>query len=409
MRMNKCAYLFAAALVASTVGMTSCSNEDVAGIENIQGQETKVSMALSVAPSTRATADEVNLGEKKAISNVAVVPMVGSAPQTPVLWDNIANTGSSDVKTVDLLSSVNGFKVYGNLETTVQYAAIKQAKPNDMKLTDEMFALKSDGAPMINTVQCYKPHTQLYYYRNVKAGEFWTANNGASWAEASDWSKAQNIGSAKYVKVDNINYAVGVLAAAVMNGDGENKCFYSSEEDANGEGTSAMTAATAGVTVSAVLVEGQKDFTVDFATTGAAKTIYVAADKSGAFSSTKINSTSDAAANGNVFSVVSPTANGEAVNVNIEFNLPAGAFLKTTTGKVIGSADNATKFYLGLKMTKDEKHTNEVFAADFVTILNATVKNWGIASETPVEVTDAQIGVVFDVEWEEGNIYEVEI
>jgi hypothetical protein len=38
MRMNKCAYLFAAALVAGTVGMTSCSNEDVAGIENIQGQ-----------------------------------------------------------------------------------------------------------------------------------------------------------------------------------------------------------------------------------------------------------------------------------------------------------------------------------------------------------------------------------
>lgn len=28
MRMNKCAYLFAAALVASTVGMTSCSNEE---------------------------------------------------------------------------------------------------------------------------------------------------------------------------------------------------------------------------------------------------------------------------------------------------------------------------------------------------------------------------------------------
>lgn len=400
MRMNKCAYLFAAALVASTVGMTSCSNEDVAGIENIQGQQTKVSLGLSVkgaGVNTKAAGADMNFDGQADIKNIAVVPFAGSAVQKPIPFANITDGSTTEIKTVQMVNTVDEFKVYGNL-TDNQYNKVKDGVYG---LSDADFALTE--ASNVGGKQCYNPHTQLYYFADAKS--FYRATEGADWSTASYGSAVTGaINDAKYIKIDNVNYAVGVLAAAVMNGD-ETACFYTNEEATTG----AMNAATAGVTVSAVLVEGQKDFTVNFTTKDDAKTIYVAADKSGAFSSTKINSTSDAAANGNVFSVVSPTANGEAVNVNIEFNLPAGAFLKTTTGKVIGSADNATKFYLGLKMTKDEKHTNEVFAADFVTILNATVKNWGIASETPVTVTDAQIGVVFDVAWQQGNIYEVEI
>lgn len=103
--------------------------------------------------------------------------------------------------------------------------------------------------------------------------------------------------------------------------------------------------------------------------------------------------------------IASPTADAENVNVNIEFELPANKYLKKTDGTVIGGT-SATKFYLGLQLTPQ---TYNVFVADYVTYLNATVKNWGIASKTPVVVTDAEIGVVFDVDWEEGNIYNVEI
>lgn len=92
MRMNKCAYLFAAALVAGTVGMTSCSNEDVAGIENIQGQETKIALGMSVAlpVQTKAatTADEVNFGAGVAdIQNVTIVPMVKMQFKILLFWD----------------------------------------------------------------------------------------------------------------------------------------------------------------------------------------------------------------------------------------------------------------------------------------------------------------------------------
>lgn len=401
MRMNKCAYLFAAALVAGTVGMTSCSNEDVAGIENIQGEQTKVSLGLSVkgaGVNTKAAGTDMNFDGKAEIKNIAVVPFVETAAQKPIPFANIASEATTtEIKTVQMVNTVDGFKVYGNL-TDDQYNKVKNGVYG---LSKADFVLAE--ASNIGGTQCYNPHTQLYYFADAKS--FYRATEGSDWNNAT-WGSATTgaINTAKYIKIDNVNYAVGVLAAAVMNGDAT-ECFYTNKDATQG----AMNAATAGVTVSAVLVEGQKDFTENFATTGDAKTIYVAADKSGAFSNEKITETTDAADKGNVFSVVSPTANGEAVNVNIEFNLPAGAFLKTTTGKVIGSADNATKFYLGLKMTKDEKHTNEVFAADFVTILNATVKNWGIASETPVTVTDAQIGVVFDVAWQKGNIYDVEI
>lgn len=107
----------------------------------------------------------------------------------------------------------------------------------------------------------------------------------------------------------------------------------------------------------------------------------------------------------NIYMIASPTADAENVNVNIEFELPANKYLKKTDGTVIGGT-SATKFYLGLQLTPQ---TYNVFVADYVTYLNATVKNWGIASKTPVVVTDAEIGVVFNVEWQEGNIYNVEI
>ena len=196
-----------------------------------------------------------------------------------------------------------------------------------------------------------------------------------------------------------LNYAVGVLAAAVLNGDADNNCFYT-----NAAGTEGATnAAGAGVKVSGIVVDGQRDFDVNFVTINDAKTVYETAAVT-AFATAAIGTANQGAAN--LYMIASPTGS-EDINVNIEFTLPAGYFLKQTSGEVIGSAESDTKFYLGLQLTPTTEHN--VFVADFVTYLNATVKNWGLASEEPVTVTDAEIGVVFNVEWQEGNIYNVEI
>lgn len=395
MKLNKSAYLFAAALVASTMGMTSCSSEDEIGVETVAGQETTVTMALSVAPSTRSTADEVNLGDtKNAITNVAVVPMVGTAPQKSVCWESLETDGTSKPQTAQLLSSVNGFRVYGNL-TTEQYTAIQGAVPNDIKLTDNMFTLKQSTA---NT--SYKaPHSQLYYYKDVN--KFDVSSTGDSWANASDWSTVSTVGSAKYVKVSGIEYAVGILAASVMNGD-DSQVFT--------VGGAKKSASEAGVKVTGIIVNNQRDFKADFTLGDTPYEVYeTAASQDFAQSGISV----DNAKNGNFYMIAAPTETSDEVNVNIEFLLPEGVTLTKTDGtEVTGAAGTGTKLYLGLKLKGTQAATqniNTVFAADYVTYLNATVKNWGIASETPVTVTDAQIGVVFDVAWKQGNLYNVEI
>lgn len=392
MKKTKFAYLFATTLVAGTMGLVSCSEEG----ENpmpVEGENTEVTIGLSVAPSTRATADEVNLdGTPNAIANVAVVPFVGTAPQRSFYWESVTTT--STPKQAQLNTGVNSFKVYGNL-SEAQAAKVKDV----YSLANSDFALAETAEITVPDQTFYAPHTQLYYFKN--ATQFYTATEGTNWDDATYGGLTSSVVGAKYIKIDNVNYAVGVLAAAVLNGDADNNCFYT-----NAAGTEGATnAAGAGVKVSGIVVDGQKDFDVNFATINAAKTVYETAAVAN-FATQSVGTLNQDAAN--IYMIASPTGSEDNVNVNvnIEFTLPAGYFLKQTSGETIGNAVSDTKFYLGLQLTPQ---SHNVFEADYVTYLNATVKNWGLASETPVEVTDAEIGVVFDVAWQEGNIYNVEI
>lgn len=387
MKKTKFAYLFATALVAGTMGLTSCQEE----VENPAATgESTVTIGLSVAPSTRATADDVNLdGTPNAIANVAVVPFVGTAPQRSFYWESVTTT--STPKQAQLNTGVNSFKVYGNL-SEAQAAKVKDV----YSLANSDFALAETAEITVPDQTFYAPHTQLYYFKN--ATQFYTATEGTNWAGATYGGLTSSVVGAKYIKIDDVNYAVGVLAAAVLNGDADNNCFYT-----NAAGTEGATnAAGAGVKVSGIVVDGQKDFDVNFATINAGKTVYETAAVAD-FAAQSVGTANQGAAN--IYMIASPTGT-ENVNVNIEFELPANKYLKKTDGTVIGGT-SATKFYLGLQLTPTTDHN--VFVADFVTYLNATVKNWGIASKTPVVVTDAEIGVVFDVTWQEGNIYNVEI
>lgn len=390
MKKTKFAYLFATTLVAGTMGLVSCSEEG----ENpmpVEGENTEVTIGLSVAPSTRATADDVNLdGSPNAIANVAVVPFVGTVPQRSFYWESVTTT--STPKQAQLNTGVNSFKVYGNLSE-------EQAKKVEdvYSLANSDFALAETAEITVSGQTFYAPHTQLYYFKN--ATQFYTATEGDAWASAIYGEEpTSSVVGAKYIKIDDVNYAVGVLAAAVLNGDAANNCFYTDEAGTVG----ATNAAGAGVKVSGIVVDGQKDFDVNFATINDAKTVYETAAVAD-FATQSVGTSNQNAAN--IYMIASPTGS-EDINVNIEFTLPAGYFLKQTSGETIGNAVSDTKFYLGLQLTPQ---SHNVFEADYVTYLNATVKNWGLASETPVVVTDAEIGVVFDVVWQEGNIYNVEI
>lgn len=400
MRMNKCAYLFAAALVAGTVGMTSCSNEDVAGIE--QGVENKVSLALSVADKfgTRSTADEVNLGTTlSTIKDVVVVPMIGTAYQNPILMGDLNPNSATDKtvkKTAALNSNVNYFKVYGNVDAS-KFDATKLFTP---------FELEATSAGKKGDVDVVNPHG-LYYY-----GYAGTAENkiqvGATEDSYSDLTAGTGIGSNKYIKLQNVNYAVGVLATAVLNGDAENACVYDAATDGNAEKVSDVN-----VKVSGIMINGQtKKLDTDFKAVGAdVVTVYEEATAANFVESAQKLSNSNTGT-GNIYCVVTETgttaAPGKAVTGNIEFELAQGKFLQLADGKTrIGSADGPTKFYLAFSLQPET--AKAVFMKDYSTLFNATVKNWGLASDKPIEVTDANIAVTVDMEWQKGIVYDQDI
>lgn len=398
--------LYSKSLMAAVAVMmlASCSNEEPA-IGGANGEQTSVTLGLTVA-GTKAAGD-MNFNDKTVIKNIAVVPFANNVSQKPIRWDNL-DTDDNKAQTAQMVNTVDKFYVYGNL-TSEQYAKTN----NSYTLGDADFALQTAG--MINGTQTYEPHKALYYFANAE--EFWRGTEGTDWNHVTNWAKSSGvIGDAKFIKITDVNYAVGTFAVAVLNGD-ETECFYDNAEMSG----PAKTATAAKVKVSGIMIEGQNSFNKELQVTGGDVTVYEEAEGAGGeesnFSAAKITNESDALTNGKIFVIVSPTAKSKEINANIEFTLPANTYLKRTDGTKIGGTTE-TQFYLGVRLktakaasegTGSTYNIDQVFAADYLTILNATVKNWGISSETPVVVTDAEIGVEFDVNWKAGNIYDIEI
>lgn len=405
MKMNKSMYLFATALVAGTLGMTSCSSEEIAGGE---GVENKVTLTMSVADKfgTRSTADEVNLGNTlSTIKNVVVVPMIGDAYQNPVLMEDLTPSGTSATKTVvaPLNSNVNAFKVYGN----VAEQSPKIFDPN--KIFAGFTVSAKEYGSKINTKTVFDPHA-LYYYGYAKAGES-TIFVGDAQNPSDALETGETIGKNKYVTVKGVNYAVGVLAAAIFNGDDATNYIST---NTNGESPNEAVS-NDNVDITGIIIDGQyKTLDQDFKKVGEdIVSVYeeVATGKED-FATSKLKFDDEKnTAGGNFYVVVTETGSTTAVGTtnvtgNIEFTLAANKYIKTDNGTVIGGT-SPTKFYLPfvLKPTTEKA----VFMKDYSTLFNATVKDWGLISDKPVEITDVNLAVEIDVEWQKGIVYDVEI
>lgn len=416
MRLNKNAYLFAAALVAGTMGMTSCSSEEIIDDAAVAGTENTVTLSMSVADKfgTRSTAAEVNLageGQYSTIQNIWVVPMIGNALQNPISMGtlNPSDNNRQVEKKTTLNSRVDGFKIYGNVTPdggNFSEATVAQ------NFTVTVGRAGSNGDLQIDEVPMYNPHG-LYYYGVAKAGDK-VENDpvgegniyvGAAANPTTVLGSDETIGENTYVKVDGVDYAVGVLAAAILNGD-KTTPVYSSNNDGS---VISDDFAYNHITVSGIIINNQKlKLDQDFAPVtgdGNVGAIYEEA-ATGTFATNGLSNGS--AANGNLYVVVTETGADENVSANIEFTLAAGKYIKIGDNQFIGDPDNATKFYLPVSL-KPENNGRSVFMKDYSTILNATVKNWGLASETPVEVTDVNLAVEIDMDWRAGIVYNQDI
>lgn len=382
------------------MGLTSCQEE----VENPVAKEGSVTIGLSTV-ATRSTADEVNMGmgtTLQQIDNVVVVPMIGDAYQNPILFGNFTPTADAKVKkqTRTMSQAVTRFKVFGNVcngyvtpatlsETTV-FTGLTFTAPT-----------WTEGAPAGGATYS-KPH-ELYYYYDTKDNGFYASTD--AWADAEPtWTpNVKAIGEYKSVKVSPVNYAVGVLAAAIQNGD-VTTAFY---KNAACEGES-NTFDGSQIAVSGITIAGQtQSFDADFKPSETVVNVYETAVKDAKVEATKV--TNDSRATGDIYSVVAPTTAG-TVTLNIEFTVAEGVWFKLASGKAVG---NGAKLYLPVVLNKDlatsTGSATNIFEADKATFLNAKVMQWGLASETPVETTDVTIGVVFDVEWGEGLTFNVEI
>lgn len=401
MKKTKFAYLFATALVAGTMGLTSCQEE----VENPAAKEGSVTIGLSTV-ATRSSADDVNMGSTlQQIDNVVVVPMIGNAYQNPILFGNF--TPSVDAKvtkqTRTMSQAVSRFKVYGNVcdgYVTPAYSALSEAAV----FTGLTFTAPTwtEGAPAGGATYS-KPH-ELYYYYDTKDNGFSASADAWTDAEPAWTPNVKAIGEYKSVKVTPVNYAVGVLAAAIQNGDITTD-FYTDE--ACSEGQSKFDENK--ITVSGVTIAGQtKSFDADFVAQGGTVNVYETAVADAKVEATKV--TNDSRATGDIYSVVAPTTAG-TVTLNIEFTVADGVYFKLANGKIAGK--DTKKIYLPVVLNKDlatsTGSATNIFEADKATFLNAKVMNWGLASDTPVETTDVTIGVEFDVDWAEGLSFDVEI
>ena len=392
--------LFSKSLMVAAAALTlvSCSNEEEVPVNPYEGKTSDVTVVMSiVGAGSKSSAADVNMdGNVQDINNAVIVPMVGNAYQTPIVFETISNGSDKKVKT--LPQTVNRFRVYGNAtECTADETKV---------FTKEHLKFEVGSATEINSENFYAPHG-LYYYRDTQNDGYKAANN-TSWDDVIWTSVTPNsdpIGTNNCVKIDGVKYAVGVLAAAVKNGDTTTE-FY---------GTDPLIGLPLGSTwqegdieISGILIYDQaKSFDDSFTASGDEVNVYeeVANGKAAINDLNAVNENSRGT--GNIYCVVSPTV-ANTVSLNIEFK--ANKYFYLADGTTLIKPND--KIYLPVVLDKElatNKGAAEIFEAAKATFLNATVKNWGLASKTPIESTDVTIGVEFDASWAAGLNFNLDI
>lgn len=399
-KMRNGMYLFAAAIVASTVGLSSCSNDEeaVGGAPEVAASKVTMGVYASGMPSKRLAAGDVNLnGTVQNITDVTVVPVFNGTWQTPINLGTItAGAKQSNAQSVNLLKTVNEFLVYGNVSGVAQ----------GMKITTADAGI-IDGTTPMN----YKKPYELTYYAditNFKTSIESVEDNEAFW-NIESWDDATQVGDAKAIKLSGVKYAMGVLAAGVRTtstfvenefskADGQTE--LSSENWADEINTK--------MTLTGIVIEGQPaEMDAKFNQTGSVKVFEVPADA--ALKENKIaftDATDDEpmkVIGANFYTVVAPENEANIV-VSFRFQNNTGRTLTLQTGESV--ADKGFVYY-SVKLAKD--NTRQIFEAAYTTLLNANITDWGKGTITPPEKTDVFIGVEFETEWSKGIAYDLDI
>lgn len=402
--------LYSKSLMAAVAVMmlASCSNEEPGTDGLISGKTTKVaiSMSLSQGKTTKATQDEVNMGENiQDINNVIIVPYIGDVSQ------NIISLGTfkekeqtTHYKQATIAQDVNKFRVYGNLPGT--YADNASFVFPDLTLQEISDEYDFSGASGF-----MKPYG-LYYYTEAVASNSDSDNRfeissstETDWVNASYSPATEKVGASTFVKISKVKYPVGVLAAAVINGAAEEsandtkKIFSDDGLTASSSLKDLRDAGTANpFEIAGIVIEGQpKNLDATFKPVGSDEVkVYESATKNDLSAASLDFDESNKIKNANIYCVVAPE-DADNIIVNFRFKNVSGKHLHLNDGTV--AAPNSY-FYLYATLRANE--SNKIFDAATSTLLNATVQDWGRGTTEIVETTDVAIGIVIDASWAKG-------
>lgn len=395
---------------AAVMMFASCSNEEVLTPENpFEGKTSEVAIAMSVK-GTKATPEEVNMDGNSniaTIKNVVIVPMIGTNFQNPILFGDFADGDKQKTVTRTLSQNVNKFRVYGNATAGSDLKEQKIFTKDDLKMSISQ-------ETTINEKPYYAPHA-LYYYKEDANFQMATGET-FDWSASTSWSTSNGsaIGANNLVKIGGVKYQVGVLAALLINGDNKTQ-FYNNVACGEDDKISADWENDAPITVTGITVEDQTEsFDIDFKPSSNKVDVYEKASLDKIYKDATIKLSNTNRSVGNVYCVVAPSEVDKNVNLNFEFQVKDGVYFKLHDGTVVGGEDN-DKFYLRVSLDKSlaeadsQSGVSSIFEAEKSTLLNATVTDWGLGSKTPIESTDVTIGVVFDVDWVNGLVFDIEI
>lgn len=409
MRKKQNWYLFAAALVAGTVGMSSCSNEEIA--ENpADGATTKIAVGMSlnlpVQKKAATTEDDVNFGTGVAdINNVTIVPMVGGAVQNPiVLGEFVYGTATTHYKEATVLQTVDGFRVYGNLPSAPSEAAV---------FTMPSLAKGDSENKDVSVSNLKAPHSLYYYVESTTTTNKFQVASGTT---PGDWEAVQfndatgAIGTNNRIKIPGVTYAVGVFSAAVLDEvvdvDGNaafTKDIFSTDGGTPDASWKDLKSAN-GINITGLIIDGQSaDFDAEFNPINGEVKVFAAA-KTETLASDAIDFDGNNKVSGaNIYTVVAPE-DAQTVTINFQFQNNTGKVLHLNNGTTV---TNGGYFYLPAIL--DKPADGNIFAAATSTLINARVKDWGKGVTTPAETVDVEIGIEIDTDWAEGVAYDEEI
>ena len=421
--------MFAMAIVAGTVGLSSCSNdEDVVGGGEASGVAQKVTLGVSVnGVSKKASQADVNLGGAVAdITNVLIVPVAGGQYQVPISFGTVTGASKqSAVVETSLQTTVNEFLVYGNVPKNVAIAGVgafggfnytvAATNPDDANFKAHNISEAVCGPLAL----VYGVDAKTFATSgDVTKDNFWTAEGGATWNTGQSAITSETKG----IKITGVKYQVGVMASKIF----ENTQYVADDvpfgaKDENDVVLSAenwVEQICNNMKLTGIFVEGQNSTINDkfvwsnptwlldtphIATTATRNTDAWADNAAKIKTETVETGTGVKVDNADFYTVVAPD-DADGIVVSFQFQNNTGRLLTLDDGSTV--ADGAYTYY---SVKLNQKDSKDIFAAATTTVLNARITDWSKGTVVPPTTTDVVIGVEFDVDWAAGLSYDFEI